>query len=133
MPDTIFYDGGCGLCHWFVRAVILRDRRRVFRFAPLEGATFDRIVPRDERAGLPDSVVVRTTDGRLLIRSAAVLHVLGQLGRCWRVFAGMLRAVPASLRDAVYNVIARTRRRLWRTPSTACPLLPRDLLSRFDP
>ena len=38
-PETIFYDGGCGLCHRFVRFVIKRDPDgTLFRYAPLEGA-----------------------------------------------------------------------------------------------
>ena len=51
---TPFYDGHCGLCHRIVRFVIQHDREQVFRFAPLQGETASKQLPRD----LPDSVVV---------------------------------------------------------------------------
>ena len=54
-------------------------------FAPIESQTFERVVPEAARAGFPDSTAVQTADGRLLVRSAATLHVLGALGGGWRV------------------------------------------------
>lgn len=133
MSNTIFYDGNCGLCHWFAGAVVRRDRRNVFRYAPLGGSTFNAAVPVERRADLPDSVVVRTAEGHLLIRSAAVLYVLDQLGGHWSTLTCVVHVIPASLRDAAYNVVARIRRSLWRTPADKCPALSRDLMSRFDP
>ena len=36
MPDTIYYDGHCGLCHGFVKFVLTHDIEQRFRFAPLD-------------------------------------------------------------------------------------------------
>ena len=70
--DLLFYDGGCGLCHRWVRFVLWADRGGVFRFAPLGGETFRSRVREDEREGLPDSLVLLTPDGSLRTRSAAL-------------------------------------------------------------
>jgi predicted DCC family thiol-disulfide oxidoreductase YuxK len=49
---------------------------------------------------------------RLLARSDAVLHVLGQLGGVWGFFrAG--RVLPKTLREALYNLVARNRYRVF--------------------
>ncbi len=66
--DTIYYDGSCGLCHRWVRFVLAADTNgRLFRFAPLQGETFQAKVADGARAALPDSVVVqRADDGRRL-------------------------------------------------------------------
>ena len=75
--STVFYDGGCGLCHRAVRFALAHDADGSrFRFASLQSEGFRRRVPAAARAGLPDSIVTLTPDGTLLVRSAAVIHVL---------------------------------------------------------
>ncbi len=78
--EILFYDGGCAVCHRTVRLVLAADRAERFVFAPLQGDTFRQLVSEPDRVGLPDSIVVRSFDGRLLVRSNAVLYVLERLG-----------------------------------------------------
>ena len=131
--ETIFYDGHCGLCHRLVRFVLAEDREGTrFRFAPLGSAAFRASVPEPERAGLPDSLVVRTADGRLLTRSAVVLHIGQRLGGAWRVLAWILGAAPTAFADSVYDAVARIRYTLFAAPADVCPVVPRELRARFD-
>ena len=131
-PETVFYDGHCGLCHRFVHFLLWADRDGArFEFAPLGGELFLATVAEPERAGLPDSVVLRTADGRLLMRSAAVLHVLQRLGGVWRVLEFLGRIVPGRARDALYDFIARVRYRLFARQEDVCPVMPPHLRARF--
>lgn len=130
--ETIFYDGHCGLCHGFVRFVAHRDRAGLFEFAPLGGSRFAELVAPEQRAGIPDSVVVRTQAGELLVRSAGVLHVLRRLGGMWRALAGLSSIFPAGFRDVIYDFIARTRKKIFATPTDVCPIVPPELRSRFN-
>jgi predicted DCC family thiol-disulfide oxidoreductase YuxK len=132
-PELLFYDGGCGLCHRSVRFVAARDAAGRFRFAPLGGETFRALVPEAERPGLPDSIVVRRDDGALLVRSDAALHVLRRLGGRWRAVAAALAVLPHAVRDALYDAVARRRRRWFARPGEACPLVPPHLRARFAP
>jgi predicted DCC family thiol-disulfide oxidoreductase YuxK len=132
--EYLFYDGHCGLCHRAVKFVLKHDRGgRAFRFAPLLGETFLARVSAERRVGLPDSVVVLTRDGELLLRSAAFLHILRRLGGGWGVLAGVLSVVPPGLRDFVYDFIARIRYRVFGRRDDLCPIVPADLRARFDP
>lgn len=132
--ETLFYDGHCALCHGTVQFVLERDRTgAAFRFAPLQGETFQAQVPLEQRAGLPDSIVIRTADGSLLARSDAVVHMLQRLGGGWRVPASILAAIPRGLRDAVYDFIARVRYRVFGKRNDLCPIVPPDLRGRFEP
>lgn len=116
-----------------MRFVLARDPDgRAFRFAPLESETFRAAVPAAVRAGLPDSLVVQTADGRLLTRSSAVLHVMGRLGGGWRVLAVLGRLVPGRLGDAAYDLVARVRYRVFGRQDDACPVIPAALRGRFD-
>jgi predicted DCC family thiol-disulfide oxidoreductase YuxK len=130
--DRVFYDGHCGLCHWTVRFVLHRDRAGTIRFAPLDSGSFRAWVPAEQRAGLPDSIVVRAGDGRLLVRSAAILHILRRLGGGWGFSAKLAGVVPASLLDLGYDAVARVRARLFASPAESCPLVPESLRQRFD-
>jgi predicted DCC family thiol-disulfide oxidoreductase YuxK len=132
-PELLFYDGGCGFCHRSVRFVAAADRLGRFRFAPLGGETFRRLVPAERVPDLPDSIVLRRADGALLVGSEATLHVLRRLGGGWRPVAALLALVPRPLRDAGYDFVARHRARWFARPPAACPLVPPHLRTRFAP
>ena len=117
-----------------MRFVLRADREGLrFRFAPLGGETFSSLVPEPERASLPDSLLVRTEDGRWLSRSTAVVHLLKRLGGGWRAVGALAQVVPRPLRDWTYDGIARIRHRLFARPGDACPVTPREQRARFDP
>jgi predicted DCC family thiol-disulfide oxidoreductase YuxK len=133
-PEMLFYDGHCGLCHRAVKFVLRHDPSgSAFRFAPLQGQTFASRVPPERRAGLPDSVVVLTSDGNLLTRSDAFLHIFRRLGDGWNRVAGILGVIPRPLRDGAYNTIARIRYRVFGRRDDLCPIVPADWRARFDP
>jgi predicted DCC family thiol-disulfide oxidoreductase YuxK len=132
--EMLFYDGHCGLCHRAVKFVLRHDRSgNTFRFAPLQGPTFQARVPAERRSGLPDSIVVLTAQGSLLVRSNAFLHILRRLGGGWKVLAGVLAVIPRPVRDAVYDFIARIRFRIFGMRQEWCPVAAPDLRARFDP
>ena len=117
-----------------MKFVLRHDRSgQAFRFAPLQGETFLARVAAERRAGLPDSVVVLTRDGELLVRSAAFLHIFRRLGGGWGALAGVLGLIPRRLRDFVYDFIARIRYRVFGTREDLCPIVPAELRERFDP
>jgi len=132
-PERLFYDGSCALCHWAVRFVLARDPEgRAFRFAPLDSDAFRGAVPEAVRASLPDSLVVETSDGRLLTRSSAVVHVLGRLGAPWLLLGGVARVFPRAFLDWLYDFVARVRYRVFGREPEACPVIPKELRSRFE-
>ena len=117
-PKTlVLYDGVCGLCNRLNQFLLTRDSNDHLRFASLQ-SEFAASLLRQHDINLVDldTVYVVADYGqpnqRLLARSDAILHVLGQLGGAW----GLLRvgsALPKSLRDALYNVVARNRYRTF--------------------
>lgn len=126
----VFYDGDCGLCDRFVRWMLRKDRRRHYRFAPLQGETARRMVRVEaDHSGLWSVVLV---DGRgEHRRSDATLRAVAGLGGGWRA-AGWLLLIPAALRDRVYRLVARHRYR-WFGRAPACALPGPDERGRFLP
>jgi len=133
-PELAYYDGECGLCHGFVRFCLSEDRDGgSFRFAPLQGPTFEERVAPEVRANVPDSFVLERTDGTILVRSSATGHMLCSLGGYWRLLGRLLLLIPRPLRDLGYDTVARFRKRLFAQPEGLCPIVPPHLGGRFLP
>jgi predicted DCC family thiol-disulfide oxidoreductase YuxK len=107
----VFFDGVCGLCNGVVDLLLRIDRRRVLRYAPLQGSTARERVPRE--AAALDSLVV-WADGAVFRQSGAVLAILARLGGPWRLLGAAGGLVPARVRDALYGLMARHRYRWFR-------------------
>lgn len=131
--DVVFYDGACGLCHATVRFMVLRDRAGVLTYAPIGGATWREVFPSGTSTPPSDTVSVRTSDLRVLVRSDAIAYLLSRLPGRWPLAASALRAVPRPLRDGGYRCVAAVRRGLFAPPGDVCPVVPRHLRDRFRP
>ena len=131
MIETVYYDGNCGLCHRLVLLTLRLDRRGRFRLAPLCGETFKARIWSQHISALPDSVIVQTADGRLLTRSRALVYIFQHSG--WPWLAWMIRSLPTSWGDKLYDFIARRRRRWFAAPQDVCPVVPEHLRARFLP
>ena len=126
---TLVFDAQCLLCNAWVCFVLRHDRRGIFRFAAIQGATGQALL---HQAGLQ----VEGLQTLLLVDGAhrwqhtsAILRVLHQLGWPWRAaWVGWL--VPAALRDTLYRWVARHRYRIFgRTES--CMVPSPDVKARF--
>lgn len=132
----VLYDGVCGLCNRVVRILLRIDKRRILLFAPLQGSTARQLA---EQLGCPpfkgDSIILVSegTAGQPLLayRSDAALKILKSLGGPWRLW-GVLRVVPRSWRDWLYDFIAG-HRYAWFGKYPACPLPDSAGHSRFLP
>lgn len=114
--NVILYDGVCVFCSRWVRFVVTRDAEKIFRFTAIQSPYGQRLA---QHVGIdpddPDTNAV-ILSGVAYFKSDAALTVLGSLpGWQW---ASVLKAVPKPLRDAVYNLIARNRYRLFGTYDT---------------
>lgn len=133
--DLLFYDGYCALCHFWVKRVMRHDPDgAMFRYAPLQGETIGEVLSRERRDALPDSLVVLTTDGRLLTRSRAVTHLVDRLGRPPGLLVMTLAMrLPRPVADGLYRGVARVRHRVFGRTAQACPMLPPALRHRVLP
>jgi predicted DCC family thiol-disulfide oxidoreductase YuxK len=101
--ERVLFDGACGFCRGWARWIAEQDPGgALFRLEPLGGRR--------------DTVVVETEDGRTLLRSDAVIHVLRRVGR--RRSAAALALLPRPVRDLGYRLFARALR---RNPETRGP------------
>ena len=109
--DVILYDGVCVFCSRWVRFVAARDSDRRFRFTAIQSSYGARLA---QAFGIdsddPDTNAV-VHGGVAYFKSDAALTVLSNLpGWGW---VRVLFPMPKPLRDAVYNLVARNRYRIF--------------------
>lgn len=132
---VVFYDGECGLCDRFVRFLLRRDRHARILFAPLQGRLARAVlVPRGLNPSELDTMYAvagwQRPSERVLARSRAVLHAVGQLDGVWPVVARIALLVPAPVADAVYRLVATVRYRAFGRLAS-CPIPPPEWRDRF--
>jgi len=153
--QIVFFDDVCVLCSRSVRFIYRHDRKKRFLFASFDSEAFskishllpaqDRLLSAHERAterdvaprissrgnsshAMPDSVVLYRK-GRVYLHSGAALRI-AMLLRFPISLLAVLLVVPAFIRDAVYDWIARNRYR-WFGKRETCFLPGDDLRERF--
>lgn len=128
-PDcVVFFDGVCGMCNKSVNLMMARDLHAKLKFAPLQGVTAERYVPKEIREKLNTFVFLQ--DGQLHIRTAAFIRILWVLGGIWALLGSLLWLVPSPLRDLGYRFVSRIRYRVTGK-SESCRLPTAEERERF--
>ena len=107
---VVLFDGQCGLCSGAARWLVARDRRGLMRFAGLASRAGRRVLSEAGCVGaMPDSMVV-VEGARVLVKSDAALRVARVIGFPWSL-ACVGVVLPRVMRDWMYDVVARNRKR----------------------
>jgi predicted DCC family thiol-disulfide oxidoreductase YuxK len=104
----VLFDGVCNLCNGAVQFLIERDPQGVITFAPLQSAVAADLLATCDRPTEGLDSIVLVEDGQCYRKSTAVLRVARHLAGPAR-WLWPLRWVPRLLRDAVYDLVARSR------------------------
>jgi predicted DCC family thiol-disulfide oxidoreductase YuxK len=108
-PDDrpiLIFDGTCALCSGFARLILRQDRARCFRFMMAQTPTGAALY--SDFGFNPDETNILLDDGRPFLKSEAALRVFLQVGLPWSL-AGVGWLLPRSMRDRLYDVVARNR------------------------
>ncbi len=125
----LLFDGVCNLCNGFVNFVLDADSEGYFLLGALQSdAARPYLRTFDVDPEAIDSVVL-IENGRLYTRSTAALRILRRLGAPWSLLYALI-AVPAPLRDWVYDVIAANRYQ-WFGKREQCRMPTPELRARF--
>ena len=127
---VVFFDGSCALCSGVVRWTHRRDRQDEIWFAALESSFAAK---HREKLDLPAAGVGADTfafwdqeQDTVAIKSSGALKLLKVLGGFWAVVGAVGSIVPLFMRDGIYDLIARNRRK-WFGSSESCELPPDGL------
>jgi predicted DCC family thiol-disulfide oxidoreductase YuxK len=125
----LFFDGVCNLCNGLVKFVIRNDPEGNIKFATLQSQFAEEYLKGIfSGKSIPDSVVYVSGDKHYL-KSSAILQLLKDMESGWRFLYGF-RVIPRFLRDLVYDLIARTRYRIFGKRES-CMIPSSDIMERF--
>ena len=114
----VFFDGYCTLCNNSVDQLMRMDKRRRLRYASLQGKTAKALLPAELMKDV-DSVIC-LNEGKVFVKSDAAFEVLRVLGGSWAFFR-IFRILPKSIRDSIYDWVARNRYK-WFGKRDTCRL-----------
>ena len=126
---TILFDGVCNLCNSSVQYVIKHDSDAVFKFAFLQEETGRQLLKQYGLSSNDLNSFVLIQDNKAYTRSTAALKVAKQLTGPVKLLYGFI-IVPAFIRNAVYDLIARKRYK-WFGKKDSCMIPTAALRTRF--
>lgn len=127
--NIIFFDGVCNLCNSLVNFVLRHDQSGSLMFAPLQSEQVLNLPGEYKVAPDGNDSVILITNGRIFRKSGAILHIAKIMGWPWKIFY-VFRIIPPFIRDAIYDLIAKYRFRLFGRRDT-CMVPGPDVMNRF--
>jgi predicted DCC family thiol-disulfide oxidoreductase YuxK len=109
---VILFDAECVLCSANARFILRHDKAARFRLASIQSVAGAAICRRHGVDPEDPTTLLLVEGARVRRDSDAILGIYQGLGFPWAL-AGVLRLIPAALRDRVYRWIARNRYRFF--------------------
>lgn len=109
---VVLFDGVCKLCNGWAKFLIKHDQQQLFRLASVQSAEGQAILQYFDLPLDHFDTMAYVDNGRLFVRSTAVLQIVALLPAPWSWLTG-LRLCPRPLRDWCYDRIALNRYRLF--------------------
>ena len=125
----IFFDGVCNLCNGAVQFIIKRDPDANFTFSSLQSSKAHEVLNNYDVNSANLESILLVEDGRIYKKSDAILRIGSRLGSPWS-FGVIFKVIPKSLRDMVYDWVARNRY-AWFGKKDECMLPTAELSARF--
>ncbi|WP_067148031.1 thiol-disulfide oxidoreductase DCC family protein [Pseudotamlana agarivorans] len=128
--QLILFDGVCNLCDSSVKYVIKHDKDNRFMFAALQSEIGKKIIKAyNIDTEKTDSILLYSPEKGISYKSTAALKVALKLGFP-RNLMGVFLIVPAFIRNAVYDFIAKNRYK-WYGKKDSCMIPTPELKAKF--
>ncbi len=127
MSAIILFDGVCNFCNGSINFIIGRDKKNLFKFAPLQSEIGQKYI---DKFGLSDvDSVVLIEEEKVFTHSTAALKIAKGLGGIWAMFYAFI-IIPRPIRDFFYKLFAKYRYRLFGKQD-ACMLPTPEIREKF--
>jgi predicted DCC family thiol-disulfide oxidoreductase YuxK len=125
----ILFDGVCNFCNKTVNFLIRRDKKKILRFATLQGKTGQQILRANHLPSDYHETFLLVENGKIHDRSTAALKLVKYLPWYWQwTRAGWIFA--KRFRDWMYNQFAKNRYK-WFGKRDQCMVPSAEIKERF--
>lgn len=114
-PDdrpVIVFDGHCAMCSGLARFVLRHDRRGVFRLVAAQSALGRALYVHYGLDTVDYATNILLADGVAWFKAEGSIRMAERLGFPWRL-AAAFRLLPRTWREALYDMVARHRLRVF--------------------
>ena len=108
MEAIVFYDGACPLCSRVVRLLLRHEKNNSIKFAMLQGSFAKEFLSKNGIVELDFTTFYLFLNNTLYSKSSAALHLIPFL-KWYFLPLGLFWVIPKSMRDLVYDIVARNR------------------------
>lgn len=108
----LLFDGVCKFCHFWSRFIIRFDAHQRVKLATVQSPVGDALFKHYTLPSDKIESVYYFANGQIFEKSTAVLEIIKQLPLPWQLLR-LFSLIPRPLRDALYDLIARNRYRLF--------------------
>ena len=127
----VLFDGVCNLCNGAVVYIIKRDKKDVFRFAALQSDIGQKLInERNIDTSKIDSIILIEPGIAYYTKSSAAIKIMNEFGGLWRVMNVFNYLLPTSIRDIIYDFIAKNRYK-WFGKQESCMIPTPELKAKF--
>ena len=124
---VVFFDGVCNLCQHSVRYLLKHDKKKVLKFASLQGQYAKKTLNAEHLKNLESLLFYNKKT--IYKKSDAVLELCKVLGGWHKIFL-VGYSLPPFLRNGLYSFIAQNRYR-WFGKQDYCMMPTKDIQDRF--
>lgn len=127
--NILLFDAECILCNKSVQYILKHDSKKIFQFASLQSDFGQQTLKKHNLPTDSYSTVLFLQDEKLFSKSTAALRAFSMLSS-WRKIALCLLIIPTPIRDLVYTIIAKNRKRFFKN-EISCLIPTEELKARM--
>jgi len=110
--QIILFDGVCNFCNFWVNFIIIRDKRDLFRFAPLQSDVAQEMLSQFKLDDSAQESVILISGENVYSKSTAALKIAKELSGTVKVLYPLI-ILPKFFRDVIYEFVANYRYRFF--------------------
>jgi predicted DCC family thiol-disulfide oxidoreductase YuxK len=125
----ILFDGVCNFCNSSINLIIRKDKKNIFRFAPLQSETGARLTGHYGVDTSTTDSIVYIEDEKAYTKSTAALRIARHMKGLYPMLYAFI-IIPRFVRDPVYDIIARNRYK-WFGKKDSCMVPTPEVRQKF--
>jgi predicted DCC family thiol-disulfide oxidoreductase YuxK len=127
--SIVLFDGVCNFCDSSINRIIRHDKKDKFLFAPLQSEIGKKLAEQYSINTEKIDSIILIENNNAYTKSSAILRISRHLNRLYPLMFGFM-IIPAFIRNAVYDLIARNRYK-WFGKKDTCMIPTAEVRSKF--
>ncbi len=117
----VIFDGDCAFCNESVLFILKRSRDHDIFVCSSQSESGEQLIQYHKITDSPEDTLIYIENNKVYVRSNAVLQLCKSLNKLYPLLF-VFKIIPRPLRDAIYNLVAKHRKRIIKKNSCSFEL-----------